>query len=168
MKQITVLFLAVILAFSVNAQTKFVKTDIFHRMEPPAQLMNEGKISQKVTFNSVAFPDIATFRIIGPVAGYGITKNNLVAGVGYGYNILHYVDSLSTYRSKVSFNGMLWGSAQLGVPSLNPSSKNIIGVGPAVGVFNNILVIGYCWKAPLIAGTSGQSDLVIAGHFPIN
>lgn len=165
MKQLIILAIATIFAFTVNAQVKFVHTNVFHHIQPPSQLLSK---TQKVSVSNSQFPDIATFRIIGPVAGYGITKNSLVTGVGYGYNIFHYIDSLQTYRAKVSFNAMLWGSAQLGAPSLNPSNKNVIGIGPAIGVFNNILVIGYCWKAPLIAGTSGQSDLVIAGHIPVN
>lgn len=169
-KKITVLLFAVILAFAANAQIIFIHTDVFHRVPPPTELLSKiqkTSITQKALANP-QFPDIATFRIIGPVAGYGITKNSLVTGVGYGYNILHYVDTLQTYHAKVSFNAMLYGSASLGVPSLNPNNKNILGIGPAVGLFNNVLLIGYCWKAPLIAGTSGQSDLVIAGHFTIN
>lgn len=156
-----------VITTTVSAQVKFVKTNVFHRVLPPTQLVLQGKLSLQYGATE-AYPDITTFRIIGPVAGYGVVNNNLVAGVGYGFNRLHYVDSLSIYHSRYSFNAMLWGAAALGVPSLDPNNKNVIGIGPSVGLFNNILVIGYCWKAPFVTGTSGQSDLIIAGHLPIN
>jgi len=172
MKRLKLILLFIIITATTQAQVKYVKTNILHKVKSPIQLMYEGKIHPKLSLSknvvTTTYPDIATFRIIGPVVGYGVFNNNLIGGVGYGYNRLHYVDSISIYHSKFSINAMLWGAAQLGIPSLNPSNKNIVGVGPAVGLFNNIILIGYCWKAPFIAGTSGQSDLVIVGHLPIN
>lgn len=164
-----ILITLIIFSFKTEAQKSsvFVKTNIFHRIPSPMKLIEKGKLS--LTAGTVsAYPDITTFRIIGPVAGYGVINNDLIVGVGYGFNRLHYIDSLSTYNSKYSLNAMLWGTAALGVPSLNPNNKNVIGIGPSVGLFNNILILGYCWKAPFIAGTTGQSDFVIAGHLPIN
>lgn len=91
------------------------------------------------------------FRPVVNVVGYSTPGNQLSTGGGVGYELDSYDATTQKWTSVVSFDALGWYN----VPLAQQNSTNIIGYGGAIGLFNNLLLVGYKYD--------GKNSNVIVG-----
>lgn len=154
MKQLLVLFLLAF-AFSANAQ---IKSSPFKPIPKPAVHLK--------TFDAVGEvvnPTITAWRFT-PAAGYNVTTKQIMAGIGYGVQWMHFVDSTQKYYTTFSIQGIGWVNGST-APSLNP--PNFASFGISAGFFNQLIMIGTAYT-PKTADTKGTFGLVVNLAIPLN
>lgn len=107
---------------------------------------------------------ITAFRFTGPMAGYSYPANQVVTGLGYGWQKLHWVDSTQKYYTDFSLSAVLFAGG-----NVNPSLEehNIISVGLSLGVLNQLIMIGPVYNFPK-GDTKGSFGVVVNFSVPLN
>lgn len=156
LQKLTVLLFAVILAFTTNAQS--LKTNPFKPIPKPVQTLK--------SFDAVGGavnPTITAWRFT-PAAGYNVTTKQLMAGIGYGIQWMHFVDSTQKYYTTFSIQGIGWVNGTT-APTLNP--PNFASFGISAGFFNQLIMVGGAYS-PATADRKGQLGLVVNLAVPLN
>lgn len=185
LKKGLLLLLAVAAAFAVNAQTvsrdyyigdyyigggngllyfnppvkNYVKISPFHRIPEPAKLK---KLALAASPSSV---NISAWRFTGPIAGFMYPQNQVVTGLGFGYQNLHWVDSTQRYYTNYSVNAVMYAGGNV-TPSINPN--NIMSVGVSLGVLNQLILIGPAYNLPTSTKPKGTFGIVFNMAVPLN
>lgn len=156
MKQFTLLLLAVSFFFAATAQN--LKSSPFRPIPKPAFTAKTFDAIGQVTN-----PTITAWRFT-PAAGYNVTTKQLMAGIGYGIQWMHFVDSTQKYYTTFSIQGIGWVNGST-APTLNP--PNFASFGISCGFFNQLIMIGGAYT-PATAATKGQLGLVVNLAVPLN
>ena len=156
MKKLFFLLFTTIIAFSVNAQ---IKTSPFKQIPKPEThlLKTFDAIGQAVN------PTITAWRFT-PAAGYNITTKQIMAGIGYGVQWMHFVDSTQKYYTTFSIQGIGWVNG-FTAPTLNP--PNFASFGISVGFLNQLIMFGTAYT-PSTSDTKGTLGLVVNLAIPLN
>jgi hypothetical protein len=152
MKQLLILAIATIFAFTVNAQ---VKSSPFKPLPKPSNLYS-------VPMGATA-KDITAWRFT-PMAGYNVSTKQLQAGIGYGIQWLHFVDSTQKYYTDFSVNLVGWVNGTT-APSLNP--PNFASFGVTVGILNQLIEAGAAYT-PATPETKSSVGLIVNLAIPLN
>ena|SRR6185312_749819 len=150
MKRLLFLLLIAV-SFSATAQ---IKGSPFRPIEKPANLYS-------LTTNGVK--DFTAWRFT-PMAGYNVSTKQLQAGLGYGIQWLHFVDSTQKYYTDFSINAVGWVNGNT-APSLTP--PNFASFGITVGVLNQLIQGGVAYT-PATAATKGNFGLIVNLAIPLN
>ena len=111
---------------------------------------------------------VKAFRFTGPIAGYLFlpgNKNQIVTGLGYGWQRMHFVDSTQKYYTDFSISAVAYAGGNT-LPSLHPN--NIMSVGVSIGVLNQLIMLGPAYNLPSIGNSKGSIGLVINISMPLN
>ena len=98
------------------------------------------------------------------MAGYNVSTKQLQAGLGYGIQWLHFVDSTQKYYTDFSINAVGWVNGNT-APSLTP--PNFASFGITVGVLNQLIQGGVAYT-PATAATKGNFGLIVNLAIPLN
>lgn len=126
-KSIDIIIVLLLIGASVNAQS-------FFKALPKA-----NKLSLSATSSGVFGTTQWNFRPVVNVVGYSTPGNQLSTGGGVGYELDSYDATTQKWTSIISFDALGWYN----VPLAQQNPTNIIGYGAAVGLFNNLLMVGY-------------------------
>ena len=107
----------------------------------------------------------SAFRFTGPIAGYLYPQNQVVTGLGYGYQKLKWIDSTGKYYTMFSVSGVLYAGGNV-TPHVFPDN-NVISVGISLGVLNQLIMAGPCYNLPK-GGNKGSWGVVINVAVPLN
>lgn len=91
-----------------------------------------------------AVPNTMTaWRFTGPMGGYLYSKNGqqVVTGLGFGWNSLKYIDSTQNWRTTLSINGVIFAGGNV-APTLSPFTVMSAGVSVGFSVGAIPLAIG--------------------------
>jgi len=146
------LFLLLSIAFSLNVSAQ----SPFKHIPPPAK-------TYRVTLG--ASNEITAYRFTGPIAGYMYPQNQVVTGLGYGFQRLHYVDSTQRYYTDFSISAMAYAGGNV-LPSLTPN--NIMSVGISLGFLNQLVMFGPAYNLPTADKPKGSFGVVINISVPLN
>ncbi len=78
-------------------------------------------------------------RPVVNVVGYSVPGNQLSTGGGAAYELDTYDAAAQKWSAVISFSALAWYN----VPLAQQNPTNIIAYGGAVGLFNNLVLIGY-------------------------
>ena len=112
-----------------------------------------------------ANPTITAWRFTGPMAGFMYPQNQVVTGLGYGYQRMHFVDSTQRYYTSFSISGVVYAGGNV-TPSINPN--NIISIGISAGLFNQLVMFGPCFNLPSAKSSGGSLGVVVNFSVPLN
>ena len=138
-----------LVAYNVNAQTK-LQTSPFHHIPKP-------KSKSSLLYKTVANNKINTFRFVLPFAGYSPITRQISTGIGYGWNRLHWVDSIQTYYTDLSVFGAIFINGDV-----TPTPYNFTSVGVGVGLLNGLINICPAYNLPSADKPGGAFDLKIS------
>lgn len=114
---------------------------------------------------SVSSPTVTSaFRFTGPIAGFAYPQNQVVTGLGYGWQKLHWIDSTSKYYADFSLSAVVYAGGNV-QPSLN--DNNILSVGLSLGVLNQLIMIGPVYNFPK-GENKGSFGVVVNFSVPLN
>ena len=108
-------------------------------------------------------PTITAFRFT-PMTGYNLSTNQIMAGIGYGPQWMHFVDSTQKYYTTFSVQLVGWVNGNT-APTLNP--PNFASVGLTIGLFNQLIQVGAAYTPPT-SGRNGQIGPVVNLAIPLN
>jgi len=106
---------------------------------------------------------ITAFRFT-PMSGYNISTKQIMAGIGYGAQWMHFVDSTQKYYTTFSVQLVGWVNGST-APELNP--PNFASAGITIGFFNQLIQFGAAYTPPTSA-TKGQIGAVVNLAIPLN
>lgn len=110
----------------------------------------------------VILPLKSAWRLV-PIAGYMYPQQQIVTGMGYGYQRLHWIDSIQRYYT----NWSLSGAVLLGGDTRKLSNPNgIMSIGLSLGVLNQLLMLGVYYNLP--TETKGSIGIVFNTSIPLN
>ena len=147
-----ILITLLIFSFTANAQTL--------RSNPFKPLPKPNHYSLSVTATN---PTISAWRFT-PMTGYNLSTNQIMAGIGYGMQWMHFVDSTQKYYTTFSVQLVGWVNGTTS-PSLNP--PNFASVGLTIGIFNQLIQLGAAYTPPT-GSTKGQIGPVVNLAIPLN
>jgi hypothetical protein len=98
------------------------------------------------------------------MAGYNVSTKQLQAGIGYGIQWLHFVDSTQKYYTDFSVNLVGWVNGTT-APSLNP--PNFASFGVTVGILNQLIEAGAAYT-PATPETKSSVGLIVNLAIPLN
>lgn len=153
MKQFMLLLTAVIFTFAATAQ---IKSSPFKPV--PKQVHYSASL-----YGVASNPTVTAWRFT-PAAGYNLTTKQLMAGLGYGVQWMHFVDSTQKYYTTFSIQGIGWVNGNT-TPSLNP--PNFASFGISAGFLNQLVMAGFAYTPPTFA-TKGKIGLVVNFAIPLN
>jgi hypothetical protein len=116
-----------------------------------------------VAFGAPLRTDITAWRFT-PMAGYNLSTQQLQAGLGYGIQFLHYIDSTQKYYTDFSINGVGWVNGTT-APTLNP--PNFASFGVTLGFLNQLIQGGYA-ITPATPDTKWKGGFIINLAIPLN
>jgi hypothetical protein len=105
------------------------------------------------------------FRFTGPIAGYMYPQNQVVTGIGYGYQKLHWDDAIQRYKTDFSINAVAYAGGNVEPDLKNPNS--IMSLGISAGFANQLIMIGPAYNLPT-KDTKGSFGLVVNISVPLN
>ena len=143
--------------FSIQTNAQLLKASPFKPLPKP------NKVSLISGAIAVTNPTITAFRFT-PMAGYNITTQQLQAGIGYGIQWMHFVDSTQKYYTSFSINAVGWVNGST-TPSLDP--PNFVSYGLTLGVLNQLVQFGAAYT-PGTSGTNGGIGFIINFAVPLN
>lgn len=157
LKKLSLLFFTVVFAFAVNAQS--VKSNPFKPLPKPVA-------NRMATFNAAPTTSNATITAwrFTPAAGYNVTTKQIMAGLGYGIQWMHFVDSTQKYYTTFSIQGIGWVNGTT-TPTLYPPSFASFGL--SVGFLNQLIMAGFAYT-PGTSDTKGKIGLVVNFAVPLN
>lgn len=159
------LTLAVVLfaAVSLHAQEYKVKLNPFHRLPNPEKILQSVKTYTLTAKGLDSTVVLKTFRF-STFAGYSLLSQKIQAGAGYGWERMHWVDSIQRYYVDYSVIGAILS----GGPT-TPDITHYTSIGCGVGLFNQKLIILPVYNLPnkSINGKGGF-DVVISVGVPLN
>lgn len=129
----------------------------FKRLPKPEQL------NANVYGVSAANKTITAFRFT-PMTGYNLSTKQIMAGIGYGAQWMHFVDSTQKYYTTFSVQLVGWVNGST-APQLNP--PNFASAGLTIGFFNQLIQIGAAYTPPTSV-TKGQIGAVVNLAIPLN
>lgn len=131
---------------------------VFKRLPKPNTVM----LSKS---KNIAVPvTISAWRLTGPIAGFMYPQNQIVTGIGYGYQRLHWVDSTGKWYTNYSISGVVYAGGNV-APSL--TSNNIISIGVSAGFLNQLIMVGPTYNFPT-GSTKGTVGVVFNVSMPLN
>lgn len=142
-----------ILVFSVSvceAQSSF------KRLPKPTSKKSLGIVSDNV---------VKAFRFTGPIAGYLYPENQVVTGLGYGWQRMHFVDSTQKFYTDFSISAVAYAGGNV-LPTIHPN--NIMSVGISLGVLNQLIMIGPAYNLPSHGNSKGSIGVVLNVSMPLN
>lgn len=107
---------------------------------------------------------ISAWRLTAPIAGFMYPQQQLVTGIGYGYQRLHWVDSTQRYYTDFSISGVIYLGGDVNT-SVNPN--NILSIGISLGTLNQLVMVGPCYNLPK-NGVKGSIGIVFNVSMPLN
>jgi hypothetical protein len=107
--------------------------------------------------------DLTAWRFT-PMSGYNVTTKQLQAGLGYGIQWLHFVDSTQKYYTDFSINLVGWVNGTT-APTLSP--PNFASFGATVGIVNQLIQVGWAYT-PATPNTKGRGGLIVDLAIPLN
>ena len=151
-----IFIITLLYAISAQAQT-VINSSPFKHLPKPAKKYGLPNVQ-------AANPTVIAYRFTGPLAGYMYPQKQVVTGIGYGYQRLHYVDSTQRYYTDFSVSGMLYAGGN--VATVN--NTNIISVGLSIGVLNQLIMFGGAYNLPSANNSKGSFGLVFNIAVPLN
>lgn len=148
----TIIILIVCTSAIANAQNS-----PFHRLPRPERKPMLGQMAPVPT-------TITAFRFTGPMAGFMYPQNQVVTGLGYGWQKLHYVDSTLKYYCDFSVSAVIYAGGNV-QPSVQ--DNNIMSIGLSLGFLNQLLMIGPVYNLPK-DGNKGKFGVVANFSVPLN
>lgn len=150
-------FSVILLAFALSTQAQ-VKTNPFRPIQKPEK-------SYKV-MNILGVPINPTFKAwrFTPMTGYNLTTKQLMAGLGYGLQWMHFVDSTQKYYTTFSIKAVGWLNGST-IPEPNQPSFGSGGI--TIGFLNELIQIGAAYT-PATPNTKSQIGAVINIAVPLN
>lgn len=157
-KHLKVIMLAAVMLMAVGV---FAQSP-FKRLPSPYELaqFKNLKLNYKLGDSSKQIYRITTYRFT-PFAGYSILSHNVMAGLGYGFNKLHWVDSIHRYYTDVSVMLTILAGG-----TTTPTLTNFSSVGIGVGVLNQLIIIIPCYDIPT-PNLKGRFGIVISLGVPL-
>lgn len=152
MKQLKFSIIAVLLI--VSAQT-FAQSS-FKRLPIPEH--RSALSPQGITQSN----EITAFRFT-PFGGYNVFTKQVVAGLGYGWNKLHFVDSIQRYYTDFSIMGVIYAGG-----NTTPSLYNVASIGISIGLLNQLIIVGPCYTLPTDGQKNGTFGAVVSLGVPLN
>lgn len=140
-----------------NAQSSFKRL-------PKPQSLSASNRTHAISSAPIANQVFTAFRFTGPIAGYLYPQNQVVTGLGYGWQRLHFVDSTQKYYTDFGINAVVLAGGNV-LPTLHPN--NIISAGLELSVLNQLFMIGPVWNFGT-SGKSGSIGLVFNISVPLN
>jgi len=142
--------LITLIIFSFNANAQLLKASTFRPLPKPE------KTSVSEYGVTASNPTITAFRFT-PMAGYNLTTHQVQAGLGYGIQWMHFVDSTQKYYTTFSINAVGWANGNT-TPTLEP--PNFLSYGLTVGFLNQLVQFGIAYT-PSTNGTKGAYGLIV-------
>lgn len=144
-------FLLIIVTLSCQAQSPF------------KSLPKHGKYGG-VMGQPSAPTSITAFRFTGPMAGYLYPQDQVVTGIGYGWQKLHWVEATQKYYTDISISGVLYAGGNV-QPSIQ--EHNIMSVGVSLGFLNQLFMVGPTYNFAK-NGSPGTWGVVANFSVPLN
>lgn len=162
-KKVLILTVVLFAAVSLHAQEYNVKLNPFHRVPNPEKILQSAKTYKLTSKEFDSKIVLKTFRF-STFAGYSVVSQKIQAGIGYGWERMHWVDS--TQRYYVDFSVI--GAILSGGPT-TPDITHYTSIGCGIGLFNQKLIILPVYNLPnkSIDGKGGF-DVVISVGVPLN
>jgi len=134
----------------------------FKRMPKPVQTYRK---TNSLSTDNNANKAFSAFRFTGPIAGYLYPQNQVVTGLGYGWQRLHFVDSTQRYYTDFSISAVAYAGGTV-APTLHPN--NIVSIGISLGVLNQLVMIGPAYNLPVHGSAMGSIGVVFNISVPLN
>jgi hypothetical protein len=150
MKQFKFLLLFILMANFTQAQSPF------KRMPKPEMRYGISLAAAPVS--------VTAWRFTGPIAGFMYPQNQVVTGLGYGYNRMHFVDSTQHYYVDISVSGVVLAGGNV-TPSFQ--ANNIMSAGIGIGFVNQLIQIIPCYNFASPNNTKGSFGVVVAVAVPL-
>lgn len=153
-----ILFSILLFSLSIsfcNAQSSFKK------VPKPAK----NKISALAASSAVNSTVVKAFRFTGPFGGYLYPQGQVVTGLGYGWERMHFNDSTNKWYEDFGIHIIALAGGTV-VPTLHPN--NIISVGIELSVLNDLINIGPVYNFPTFGNKSGSVGFMINVTLPMN
>lgn len=154
------LFLFSLLILSINfcyAQSSF------HKVPKPHK--SNGKLIAGAAVASTDNTVVKAFRFTGPIAGYMYPQNQVVTGLGYGWQRMHFVDSTQKYYTDFSISAVILAGGKV-LPSI--PKHNVISAGIGLATLNQLLMIIPCYNFPVSSSNKGSIGVVFSIAVPLN
>lgn len=152
--KITVLSLILaITTASVNAQ---MKVSPFRPLPKPVQKYG-------ISIGQAVRTDTTAWRF-SSMAGYNITTKQLMAGMGYGIQWLHFDETTQKWYTDFSVQAVGWVNGST-PPTLNP--PNFASFGITLGLLNQLIQAGAAYT-PATATAPSHIGLVVNLGIPLN
>jgi hypothetical protein len=151
MKSIFLLLISISLLTYANAQSPF-------KPLPKKSTIKYGGVVTSPTITSA-------FRFTGPIAGFAYPQKQVVTGLGYGWQKLHWVDSTQKYYADFSVSAVLYAGGNV-EPSIS-DPNNILSVGISLGIVNQLIMAGPVYNFPK-DGNKGSFGFVVNFSVPLN
>ena len=143
----------VVFAVSANAQ---MKVSPFRPLPKPKQ-------TYSITIGQAIKSDTSAWRF-SSMAGYNITTKQLMAGIGYGIQWLHFDEATGKFYTDFSVQAVGWVNGST-PPTLNP--PNFASFGITVGFLNQLIQAGAAYT-PATATNKGGIGFVVNLGIPFN
>lgn len=158
MKQFILLIL-IAFSFALPTQAQTINSSPFHRIPKPERNYNKS-------MNVLGMPVNPTFKAwrFTPMTGYNLTTKQLMAGLGYGLQWMHFVDSTQKYYTTFSIKAVGWLNGST-TPSINQPSFASGGI--TIGFLNELIQVGAAYT-PSTPNTKSQIGGVINFAIPLN
>lgn len=131
---------------------------VLKKIPKPSQSFRNASVSMG------APATISAWRLTGPIAGFMYPQNQVVTGIGYGYQRLHWVDSSAKWYTNYSISGVVYAGGNV-TPTLSPS--NIISIGISAGFLNQLIMVGPAYNFPN-GSKKGTIGVVFNVSMPLN
>lgn len=151
------LIVAAAFALTTNAQTT-LRTNPFRPIPKPTH-----QLKALDAIGVATNPTITAWRFT-PMTGYNIKTKQLMAGIGYGIQWMHFVDSTQKYYTTFSVKVAGWVNG-LTTPSLNP--PNLTSFGVSIGFLNELVQLGVAYS-PATVEAKATVGPVINFAVPLN
>lgn len=152
-KIITSIVCLFIIAGTTNAQ--LIKSNPFKPVAKPDKLGLFSATAAKSEIQALRFT---------PMAGYNLSTKQIQAGIGYGLQFMHFVDSTQKYYTDFSVQLVGWVNGST-TPSLNP--PNFVSGGITVGFLNQKVQVGAAYT-PKTSATKANVGLIVNFAVPLN
>lgn len=161
-KYLKLLIFTIAMIASVNS---FAQSP-FKRLKPPTTSVKLYSVylndsSQYI----VSDPSVPAYKLdayrFTPFAGYAILNSKVEAGLGFGFNKMHWVDSTQRYYSDLSIM-----VAILAGGSTTPTITNFGSIGIGFGFLNQKIIIVPCYDIPTPT-LKGRFNLVLNIGIPL-
>lgn len=128
------------------------------------RLPKPNNVMLSKAMNSATSATVTAWRLTGPIAGFMYPQNQVVTGLGYGYQKLHWVDSIQKWYTDYSISLVAYAGGNV-TPTLSPN--NIISLGISAGFLNQLIMVGPAYNLPS-GNKKGTVGVVFNVSMPLN